>query len=101
MTSTRSLPRARAQQPAGDHHDRDSAAAPVCDICPPVLCLQPEVVPGADRSLPCVRHLEEADREPPGTAFMSGVATVTAATGTHCGSLGRGPGLAEGPRQTA
>ena len=37
MTSPPSLPRARAQQPDGDHGDRDSAAALVCDIRPPAL----------------------------------------------------------------
>ena len=81
MTSSPSLPRARAQQPDGDHHrGRDSAAARVCDIHLPVLCLQPEVAPGADRLLRGARPLEKANREPPGTDPVSSAATVMAAT---------------------
>ena len=75
MTSSPSLPRARAQHPDGDHHrGRDSAAARGCVSRAPVL------VPTADSNHLSASRLEEADREPPGTARVSGAATVMAAT---------------------
>ena len=95
MTSSPSLPRARAQHPdGGPHHHCDTAAARGCDSRPPVP------VPTADTKHLSASRLEEADREPWGTAPASVADTVMAATGTQCCSLGWcRPG--EGPCEAA
>lgn len=88
-TTALSLPRARTRQPGGGHHHgRVSAALLVCDICPAVLCLWAAVAPEADRYLRGASCLEEAEVGLPGIAYVSGMATSTAATGTQHGSLG-------------